>query len=120
MRALLLALLVGVGGAAVGSAAAAATGNNKLAELSHNLASQRGYELLEDQTVSPAAPTADEPADEHHEVHRYPVASVEFARVETPFIIGLWIFCASLAKIGECQNIFWNSFLLRAGRFCLF
>ncbi|XP_071451596.1 sodium/hydrogen exchanger 3-like isoform X9 [Hetaerina americana] len=33
-------------------------------------------------------------------VKRYPVASVEFARVETPFIIGLWIFCASLAKIG--------------------
>lgn len=32
---------------------------------------------------------------------RYPVASVEFGRVETPFIIGLWIFSASLAKIGE-------------------
>jgi sodium/hydrogen exchanger-like protein 3 len=32
---------------------------------------------------------------------RYAVASVEFARVETPFIIGVWIFCASLAKIGE-------------------
>lgn len=104
MRALLLALLVGVGGAAV--VAAAATGNNKVAELSHNLASQRGYELLEDQTVSPVAPTADEPADDHHhhEVRRYPVASVEFARVETPFIIGLWIFCASLAKIGQCQK----------------
>jgi len=26
---------------------------------------------------------------------------VEFARVETPFIIALWIFCASLAKIGK-------------------
>lgn len=34
-------------------------------------------------------------------VERYPVISVSFHRVETPFIIGLWIFCASLAKIGE-------------------
>ncbi|XP_076264206.1 na[+]/H[+] hydrogen exchanger 2 isoform X10 [Rhynchophorus ferrugineus] len=33
-------------------------------------------------------------------VERYPVISVSFYRVETPFIIGLWIFCASLAKIG--------------------
>lgn len=32
---------------------------------------------------------------------RYPVISVSFQRVETPFIIGLWIFCASLAKIGK-------------------
>ena len=32
---------------------------------------------------------------------RYRIVSVEFSRVETPFIIGLWIFCASLAKIGE-------------------
>lgn len=32
---------------------------------------------------------------------RYPVISVSFHRVETPFIIGLWIFCASLAKIGK-------------------
>ncbi|XP_021928475.1 sodium/hydrogen exchanger 3-like isoform X3 [Zootermopsis nevadensis] len=31
---------------------------------------------------------------------RYDVMSVDFARVETPFIIGVWIFCASLAKIG--------------------
>lgn len=34
-------------------------------------------------------------------IKRYPVASVSFQRVETPFIIGLWIFCASLAKIGK-------------------
>jgi sodium/hydrogen exchanger-like protein 3 len=38
------------------------------------------------------------------ESKRYPVASVEFARVETPFIIGVWIFCASLAKIGEYHD----------------
>ncbi|XP_054289044.1 probable Na(+)/H(+) antiporter nhx-9 isoform X2 [Macrosteles quadrilineatus] len=30
----------------------------------------------------------------------YPVFNVEFPRVETPFIIGIWIVCASLAKIG--------------------
>lgn len=37
-------------------------------------------------------------------VKRYPVASVSFQRVEIPFIIGLWIFCASLAKIGTNKN----------------
>ncbi|XP_044766575.1 sodium/hydrogen exchanger 3 isoform X3 [Coccinella septempunctata] len=31
---------------------------------------------------------------------RYHVIKVSFDRVQTPFIIGLWIFCASLAKIG--------------------
>lgn len=36
---------------------------------------------------------------------RYQVASVSFHRVKTPFIIGLWIFCASLAKIGK-KNLF--------------
>lgn len=36
---------------------------------------------------------------------RYAVASVEFARVETPFLIGVWIFCASLAKIGKYNDI---------------
>lgn len=34
-------------------------------------------------------------------IKRYRVAAIEFARVETPFIIALWILCASLAKIGE-------------------
>jgi hypothetical protein len=42
-------------------------------------------------------------SDMSHEGHseRYPVVVVEYTRVETPFIIGVWIFCASLAKIGE-------------------
>lgn len=35
------------------------------------------------------------------QVERYAVFSVSFHKVETPFIIGLWIFCASLAKIGK-------------------
>lgn len=35
-----------------------------------------------------------------HEVERYPVAQVEFSRVETPFVIGVWILSASIAKIG--------------------
>lgn len=34
---------------------------------------------------------------------RYHVIKVSFDRVQTPFIIGLWIFCASLAKIGEFE-----------------
>ncbi|KAK6630774.1 hypothetical protein RUM44_002943 [Polyplax serrata] len=35
---------------------------------------------------------------------RYPVVTVEFERVKTPFIIGLWIFCASIAKIGNIHK----------------
>lgn len=36
----------------------------------------------------------------------YHVITVEFPRVETPFVIGIWIFFASLAKIGKCINEF--------------
>ena len=31
----------------------------------------------------------------------YPIAVVEFDRVQTPFIIGVWILSASVAKIGN-------------------
>lgn len=41
---------------------------------------------------------------EGHEVNRYPVAQVEFSRVETPFVIGVWILSASIAKIGKCTS----------------
>lgn len=41
-----------------------------------------------------------EPESEHtHE--RYPLSQVEFDRVKTPFIIGVWILSASIAKIGK-------------------
>lgn len=33
-------------------------------------------------------------------MERYPVAVIDFERVQTPFIIGLWIFLACLGKIG--------------------
>lgn len=32
-------------------------------------------------------------------VKRYKIADIEFQRVETPILIAMWIFCASLAKI---------------------
>jgi sodium/hydrogen exchanger-like protein 3 len=47
------------------------------------------------------APKSDMEHNGNGDSKRYPVASVEFDRVKTPFIIGVWIFCASLAKIGE-------------------
>jgi len=44
---------------------------------------------------------------EHEAVHGIQIAKVDFEEVETPFIIALWIFCASLAKIGKfLQNLF--------------
>uniref|UniRef100_A0A1A9WZR1 Sodium/hydrogen exchanger n=1 Tax=Glossina brevipalpis TaxID=37001 RepID=A0A1A9WZR1_9MUSC len=40
-------------------------------------------------------------AGEHkHAPERYPLSQVDFERVKTPFIIGVWILSASIAKIG--------------------
>ena len=39
--------------------------------------------------------------ESHGEGHGYQVFHVEFGRVEIPFIIALWIFVSSLAKIGK-------------------
>jgi sodium/hydrogen exchanger-like protein 3 len=50
------------------------------------------------------APKSDTERSGNGDSKRYPVASVEFDRVKTPFIIGVWIFCASLAKIGEYRG----------------
>lgn len=59
--------------------------------------------VLEEATTAEAVAT--EETVTQKPVQRYPVASVSFHRVETPFIIGMWIFCASLAKIGTwCGN----------------
>ncbi|KRG03654.1 sodium/hydrogen exchanger 3 isoform X17 [Drosophila mojavensis] len=42
----------------------------------------------------------DEEEEGHHHTERYPLSQVDFARVKTPFIIGIWILSASIAKIG--------------------
>lgn len=65
------------------------------------------------------APKSDTEHNGNGDSKRYPVASVEFDRVKTPFIIGVWIFCASLAKIGfhmtpKLSRIFPESCLLIA------
>ncbi len=39
-------------------------------------------------------------------MHEYEVFHIEFDRVEIPFIIALWIFVSSLAKIGLFVSIF--------------
>ncbi|KAI0211942.1 hypothetical protein LSAT2_003189, partial [Lamellibrachia satsuma] len=40
-------------------------------------------------------------AHEEHEVHRYHVAMVDFARIAGPFVVTGWILLASIAKIGK-------------------
>ena len=37
-------------------------------------------------------------------IERYPITTTDFGRVETPFIIGIWILFASIAKIGELHH----------------
>lgn len=41
-----------------------------------------------------------------HVIVRYQISSIDFDRVSTPFIIGLWILSASIAKI--CKFVFLN------------
>lgn len=57
---------------------------------------------VSEETMTSTSTAFFSPQPKEKEVERYPVISVSFSTVETPFIIGLWIFCASLAKIGEC------------------
>lgn len=38
-----------------------------------------------------------------HRPERYPLSQVDFDRVKTPFIIGIWILSASIAKIGKLK-----------------
>lgn len=57
-----------------------------------------------DQPAGPVAPfdVSSSPPDQPKTALReYEVFKIEFHRVETPFIIGIWIFFASLAKIGQ-------------------
>lgn len=42
--------------------------------------------------------------NETHVIVRYQISSIDFDRVSTPFIIGLWILSASIAKI--CKFFF--------------
>lgn len=55
------------------------------------------------------ADSTDPPSTETPEpIEHYQVLKVEFTRVETPFIIGIWIVCASLAKIGELSFVYFK------------
>ncbi|CAH2039478.1 unnamed protein product, partial [Iphiclides podalirius] len=55
-----------------------------------------GTQLQQKQETTTETPTTVKPKKERTIV----IAAVEFHRVETPFLIGLWIFFASIAKIG--------------------
>jgi len=57
-----------------------------------------GEQQLDSDSQQIAAHSADAELSPKPEYH---IISVEFPRVETPFVIGIWIFFASIAKIGE-------------------
>lgn len=59
-------------------------------------------ELVKQEPLQQQAPSTDVQEADVHLIERYKIMSFDFGRVETPFLIGLWIFCASLAKIGRC------------------
>lgn len=62
---------------------------------------------LDDTTKSTHAKTGKEVAETHESgghVGGYQLATIDFGRVETPFIIGVWILFASIAKIGELNK----------------
>ncbi|CAK9832452.1 Sodium/hydrogen exchanger 3 [Anthophora retusa] len=68
-------------------------------------------------TMEHMASHAIEQTNTKHPKPEYKIMSVEFHRVETPFVIGIWIFFASLAKIGfhmapKLSKIFPESCLL--------
>lgn len=58
-------------------------------------------------TELPPSVTSDPGATEHDGSHHstesitYPIVQVDFDRVQTPLIIGIWILSASIAKIGK-------------------
>ncbi|CAG4962584.1 unnamed protein product [Colias eurytheme] len=56
-----------------------------------------GTQLQQKQDTTTELPVTQEPKKESTLV----IAAFEFHRVETPFLIGVWIFFASLAKIGQ-------------------
>ncbi|XP_033248780.1 sodium/hydrogen exchanger 3 isoform X10 [Drosophila miranda] len=58
-------------------------------------------ESLEEPTVlEMKADEEDGGGGEHQKIERYPLSQVDFGHVKTPFIIGVWILSASIAKIG--------------------
>lgn len=58
--------------------------------------------IKQEQSTAHMLATEDVATHDEHKVERYPVTTIDFSRVETPFIIGVWILFASIAKIGEC------------------
>lgn len=53
------------------------------------------------ESSSSSASSSSSSHDELSPKPEYHIISVEFPRVETPFVIGIWIFFASIAKIGK-------------------
>jgi len=97
---------------------------------SHGQGAAQGHTGRQDKSLDPHTPGLENVVGHHaaglghykpnhdgHERHQYSVFHVDFERVEIPFIIALWIFVSSLAKIGfhmtpKLHHIFPESCLL--------
>ncbi len=72
-------------------------------EHSKSSGSDPGHDAGGHSAGTPSGEEDEEGGGEGHEVHEYEVFHIEFDRVEIPFIIALWIFVSSLAKIGKLK-----------------
>lgn len=80
--------------------AAAVQGSTGMPTVESHLADTTSGSHL-DKAISAGGGGEEHAVAEGHEVERLPVFQIDFARVELPFIIGVWILFASIAKIGK-------------------
>ncbi|XP_035738567.1 sodium/hydrogen exchanger 3-like isoform X5 [Vespa mandarinia] len=89
-----------------------------LYEFSPDEVSTRSLSVSNTANIDSSSPSEDDRGvDKPKSEVEYHIMSVEFHRVETPFVIGIWIFFASIAKIGfhmapKLNKIFPESCLL--------
>jgi hypothetical protein len=70
---------------------------------SHMVPGDPGFPGAVGETSTHSDPDHTEGEKGGHSEHGIRIVKIDFENVETPFIIAMWIFCASLAKIGKAK-----------------